>query len=903
MRRVLLLLTIVTLALALVPGCQKNTTAPGDNNNGGNTGGTGQIGVPGDLALARTIAPILADGVSTATVFATVVDGRNRALAGVGVGFTTDHGTIEPTATTDQSGVARVTLTSAPSATDLTATVTAAAASDSTGLSAPAGAMVILSKQPLDDMLLQAAVRARNDAVAEGIAAAAADSYVSDQTQVKFLGVTLTVSADPGTIPGDGISQSRIRARVFETTTKVPVIGATVRFGTTAGAITGKVQTDATGTAEAVLTGAPTGAGAQVSAFYGNTLTQATTVSFSQVTLNLAVGSASLRADGTSTTEVVATLTNQTHNPVAGAPIVFSTTLGTVSSPVVTGDDGRAVALLTSAAQTGTATVTAAFGPGSPVNINVAFVNAPAPDQVLIGVDPTSLPADGASQATVTATVLDANGDPVADGTQVTFAVASGGGSMVGPVRRTTGGKAEAIYVAGTQAGYVSLSATAGPAQKTIQISLLRLEIGGLSLTSDKETVLADGLASAVLTATVTDLRGNPVAPGTVVQFTPSNGQIEDVKPTDATGKATARLRASRFVTGTSRITAGAGTFQQVVDVKFVSEAASQIVVVDVNQPRIGIVGSGTAETSQIVYELRDRNGIPVDADHAATVNFQVVPTTGTPDAVVDPASAVTNDLGRVVANVHAGIVAGAVELQAVSGALASKPIRIAIHGDLPDPAHFSISFEKLNVAGLVYDGLRDAVTARVADTYGNPVPDSTAVWYQSDFGIVQGSAFTDDHGEATVWAVTAGPHPDIPGGDGLVTITAQTVSKAGNAIYAAGKVMWSGPTILEITQPDPAAGFDVPNGGSMTITFRLHDANGNPLTGGTHIQVSANSGTLGGDTDVDLPDTQNAAYTTFHVTIADEATDKDEAHSATVQIKVDSQNGNATASITGVIH
>ncbi|TPW10991.1 MAG: hypothetical protein FD129_1774, partial [bacterium] len=303
------------------------------------------------------------------------------------------------------------------------------------------------------------------------------------------------------------------------------------------------------------------------------------------------------------------------------------------------------------------------------------------------------------------------------------------------------------------------------------------------------------------------------------------------------------------------------------VDVRFVSEAANHIVIIELDRPRIGIIGTGAPETATLTLEVRDRNGIPVDVDHAATVTFTIVPTGGATDAALAAASAVTNDRGRVAAVVRSGMEAGVVEVRAAVGSILSQPIRVAVHGDLPDPDHFSIAFERVNIEGLVYDGIRNGVTARVGDANGNPVPDSTAVWFTANYGLIQGSSFTDPHGEATVWEVTAGPHPPIPNGDGLVLITAQTIAKNGGYITTSGNVMWSGHTILEITNP---ATFNIPDGGSVTISFRVRDANNNPLVAGTTIGAEATVGNIGGDNDVVLPDTQSQGYTFFSIILSD---------------------------------
>ncbi len=898
MRRYLFLALTLLVAFALVPGCEKDTTTS-PRVPEGDTG----PGVPALLDLAQNVPPILADGESQADVYATVVDGQSRPLENVGVRFTTTRGTVETFAATDADGRAHTTLTSAASATDLTATVTATATSDTSGTTAaPSGAVMLLSHEPLGRDLVEEAVRRQREGAAEGILDAAAGD-VSAQVPVKMLGITLTVSANPGTIPADGISTSRVRANLVETTSRVPVAGVDVRFGSSAGAITGRVETDATGTATALLTGTTSGETAQISAYYAGLDPKTTSVSFSALTLTLSAGLSTRASDGSHTTPITARLVNAENNPVSGVSVTFAVDAGAIQSPVVTDDMGLAMTSLATPAGVSTANVTARFG-GLSQQKAVNFAAPPATASVLLAAEPATLPADGASRSVLTATVLDGQGEPVLDGTAVTFSVVSGDGSIVSPVRPTVDGTATAIYVAGTVTGYVSVKAQVGSVSRSAQLSLTPLDVGGLALAANKASLLADGLDSAVLTATVTDPLGNPVQEGTAVQFATSSGVIEDVTPTDAQGHATARIRSGRFQTGTGRVTASAAGFQKTVDVKFVSEAPAQIVILETNEPRIGVRGSAAGESAQLTFEVRDRNGIPVDADHAATLSFQVVPLGNPPpvDASVNPTSVTTNHRGRAIANVYAGTISGAIEVSATSGSLVSRPIRVAIHGDLPDPPHFSISFERVNVAGLVYDGLRNAITARVADQWGNPVPDSTSVWFQAEYGIVQGSGFTDDHGEATVWEVTAGPRPAIPGGDGLVTLTAQTVSKAGDAITTSGQVMWSGPTQVEFTDPAPGQGFALDNGGFATLTFRVHDANDNPLTGGTAITVESTAGDLGGDTDIVLPDTQSPGYTTFQVNLSDNDPATDELQYVTVTVKVESQNGNRTAILTGTI-
>ncbi len=131
MRRMVFLFAALAFSLSLVLGCEKDkVTGPGS--------GSSDLPIPDQIALSRDIPALLADGVSATTIFATVVDAQRRVLEGAAVYFVADRGLVEPFATTDRSGVAGTTYTSAASAVDVTARITAQAYRDTLGI-APTG--------------------------------------------------------------------------------------------------------------------------------------------------------------------------------------------------------------------------------------------------------------------------------------------------------------------------------------------------------------------------------------------------------------------------------------------------------------------------------------------------------------------------------------------------------------------------------------------------------------------------------------------------------------------------------------------------------------------------------------------------------------------------------------------
>ncbi len=893
MKRTLMLLGLACLTLSLQVGCEKSKETTGtDGTNGGSQ--------PDALALARALHPLLANGSDTVTVTVTVVDAKGRGLGNVGVGFQSSHGTIAPYATTGSDGTAQVALTSGASTSDIVATVTAETQTSKTGVPLGAGAAVIVSRSALSNELIDQVLRSRAlRPAANGKSAPAGTLH--DEVTVLMRGITLHVEANPAVIPADGLSVSRITASLIETTRRVPLENQEVRFGASVGSVTGRVLTDASGIAAASLVAPPGGTASDVTAFYGPELSATVRITFRGLTLAVEAASPGLVADGRSTTEIVARLLAQEEGtPIVGARIDFASSLGAITSPVTTDERGEAVATLIAGAITGAADVEARFGAGLSDSTTVAFVTPPATAELLLRAEPATLPADGAGEALVAAIALDAAGNPVPDGTLVSFSVTSGDGRIVGPVRMTEGGEAEAIFVVGTAAGLAQVSATSGSASAVVPILVTALDVGKIELQADAE-ILANSVDETRVMATVTDRFDHPVEPNTAVQFTTSLGVLEDASPTDENGRASVRLRSEKFVTGTARVSATVGSVQRTIDVKFVSQAAAHVEAVGVDHPRLGVLGSGDHETGTILFEVQDRNGIPVDPAHAVTLSFEIVPLSGEIDATVMPLSGTTNERGQVAATVNAGLISGAVEVRASAGSLLSEPIPVVIHGGLPDLAHFGVFFERINIEGLCYAGVLNHVTAKVGDEHGNCVPESTAVWFSCDYGEVQGSGFTNDLCDAVVLEETGPPFPAIPGGDGLVQVCAQTVSSSGDLIQACGYVMWSGPTIVEITSP--SSGFDIPNGGDITITYRVRDANDNPLTGGTSIKVSATAGLLGGATDIELPETPSHSYTTFQAVLADSDVETNQEQKVTVTVTVKGKNGPGVAFITGTIH
>ncbi|MDZ7268182.1 MAG: hypothetical protein ONB48_09210 [candidate division KSB1 bacterium] len=334
------------------------------------------------------------------------------------------------------------------------------------------------------------------------------------------------------------------------------------------------------------------------------------------------------------------------------------------------------------------------------------------------------------------------------------------------------------------------------------------------------------------------------------------------------------------------------------------SGPASNVVLVAVETNTIYVKGSGGNETADLTFEVRDASGTPVDLKHRVTLNFSIRGGPGGGE-FLNPTSAETDSAGRAIVTVNSGTLAGALQIVAsIAGQnLFSAPIPIAIHGGLPDAAHFSVVPNRLNFAGYNLYGLTNVVTAFVGDKYSNPVPPGTSVYFRSTGGLIGGSAVTDEMGRATVTLLSASPQPQgIPGAAfpfserGFARIEAQTVDANDQTISTSTVVLFSGRTQVDLSPRT----FRLEPQGVQLFNYTVSDQNLNPLVAGTTIKVGTDIGKVTGITEFTLEDTQSRAYTNFSFVLTNSQPDSFLVKTATLTIEVNSPNGNAKLTATG---
>jgi adhesin/invasin len=235
----------------------------------------------------------------------------------------------------------------------------------------------------------------------------------------------------------------------------------------------------------------------------------------------------SIAADGTSTSTATMTVTDQFGNPVSGDDVtIASSDPSQQVGPVTNPSPGIYQATITSTSTPGTATITGTDStPSTPLSASATLTETGPPAQVAVALAPGAIVANGSSTSVATATVTDQAGNGL-DGQTVTFA--SSGGQSIGAVTESGPGAYQATITSSKVAGAVRITATdhtpSTPLTGTGTLTQTAGPATHVALALSPASILANGSASSVATATVTDQFGNPVS-GDTVTIASNGGQ------------------------------------------------------------------------------------------------------------------------------------------------------------------------------------------------------------------------------------------------------------------------------------------------------------------------------------------------------------------------------------------
>ncbi|WP_170206003.1 Ig-like domain-containing protein [Klugiella xanthotipulae] len=529
------------------------------------------------------------------------------------------------------------------------------------------------------------------------------------------------------------------------------------------------------------------------------------------------------------------TVTDAQGNPVSGQAVVFTSTATLSGSGTATSNASGSAIIQVSSLVAGEFSVSATIGGAATLNSpqKVTFVAGAVSltaGKTRVSATTAQVEANGTATHTVTATVQDANGNPV-PGATVTFTPAEAGLSSADNFTQVTGANgivtlrlssttAGDFHVATAVNGTDIPAANGNPVTLTYRTGAPSSAQSSWTVTPDT-AVVADGKNAFTATVTVMDANKNKVANAPVDFAVPAEVRITEAAPftTDDSGQVTVHFTAT--AAGTYPVSAALGATRIGAEKQITFTAGSVFFGAGgttLSATTGGQTANGSATHTASVLVV-DQWGNPVK-------NADVVFRVEAPATAATATAVKTGANGRATVDVTSEK-AGEFDVTATVNGTAVTEASPATVRFVAGAATASASTFSVTPNGTVTADGTDAFTAKVVvkDATGNPVSGSTV-----SFGLgapLSGAvtAVTNASGEATtrVTSTTAGTFPVSASLGG-----AQVGADASLTFIAGGVFVGTGGTTLGVTtQSTTADGV-----ADHTATVRVVDRHGNPVTG-----------------------------------------------------------------------
>lgn len=369
------------------------------------------------------------------------------------------------------------------------------------------------------------------------------------------------------------------------------------------------------------------------------------------------------------------------------------------------------------------------------------------------GADVSSL--SGGQKGTIKATVKDSKGK-VLPNEIVTF-VASNPSLVVFDqasaltnadgvaVNRVSPASVESVGALSITATTVIQSKTAS-ATKNIAVGAAPLTLTGIAFASTPPAPLP-AFSTVALNITITSA-GAPatsVTGLTLSSLCVGDGTAKIVSGGLVNGVQSATYTNNGCLRGNDTITASVGSSSQSISlaVGAANIGTIQFIGSDLQGSSIVLKGSGglgRKESALLTFRVIDQNN---NGLAGVDVNFRATTTTG--GLTVAPDKGTTDAAGNVTTTVSSGTIPTPVRVIAEATrngvTISGLSDALVVSTGLPIQRNMSLSFDSYNIEGLGHDGEIANATVRLADQYGNPISDNTAVNFVTEGGAVGSSS------------------------------------------------------------------------------------------------------------------------------------------------------------------
>lgn len=621
----------------------------------------------------------------------------------------------------------------------------------------------------------------------------------------------------------------------------------------------------------------------------------------------IAVSASSTTITPGESTSVLATAYDSSGSAISGYTIYFTIddpTLAYITGSSTTNSEGVAEVSLTARDNTGEALITATNSEGDVSDtLSVSISDGTTPSLINVTITPASILIDGT--ASVEAEVIDENGDPVTDGTSVTFSVDNTTyGSFTSETDTTINGFAYGTFIANEEQGTASITVQSGNASEQADITIYPAEATSIEFESADPQLIAikgsGGTETSTIQFVVKDSNGNPVE-GVAVSFVmdgPGGGEAIDHTPNDETpeeidissdadGLATVILSSGSVAGPVTIIATITVTDSSGNDVEITSQSSTISIGGGAPSAKRFSVSASTLNLPGLVYNnlettiaayLADRFG-NYNILEGTTVSFvsELGLAIDTSDVTVDD-DGLALSVARTQAPVGSDTVAEDVAEDAWETTLLSY-ISSTYGYSLPGHPRDGLSTVMVYVKG----------EEHFEDADGNGVYDS-------------GEAFIDTEDDPFV-----DYNDDDLRDDGTLDPFEEYVDSDGNGIWDGENGSWDSdknifynfnilltgtPYLIASSEPI----FVMGDGASLSFTIIVCDQNGNSLTAGSTISVSSSGGELLGTTDYEFLDTNSPGPLELSYTLMDDNVgDSDDPETVYINVEYSWDGGNST--------
>jgi len=567
------------------------------------------------------------------------------------------------------------------------------------------------------------------------------------------------------------------------------------------------------------------------------------------------------------TTTIKAVAYDASGNTIAGVSLIFTLDnpqVASVTSSATTGADGAATVTFKARDLAGSVIVTAATTDGkikSDPPVTVSILSTTAPTRMNLTVNPTAILVQGT--ASVKAELLDSAGNPVPDGTAVSFKSDNDlYGTFTSGTATTNSGFASATFEAAAQPGTASVTVRSGNLSKQIDITILpalAAAIQFVSATPQRIALQGSGdVETSIVQFVVKDSNNDPVE-GATVSFAmtgPSGGEYIDPPP-DPTP---AEIEVSTNAIGIAQVILHSGLVAgpvNIVGTTFVRNNAGNLIPISAQSSVISIGGGvPSAKRFGISSKLWNIGGLHcqnVKTEISAYLadrfgNYNILK--GTTVSFVSEAGLAIDTSNVTLAEDGIATVTARTQRPALFRGpedVNPQPWEVELQNYLVQSYGFSISNNPR-------DGLCSVLTYVRGEELFNDTNANGVYDVGETFDDTEEDPFIDYNDNGTYDGPSSADPEEI-----YVDAAANHTWDGSNGAWDAEKTISTNLQILITGKPQVlwsrnSGGFNVLQGGSASLSLVVCDENGNPPAAGTKLTVATDNGKLNGWTTYTFP-------------------------------------------------